>query len=97
MGNYKLSGASSNDVVGIYKFGIVTFGLYSAKEYVASLELFLEELSERPELARDASMFAKDLLFYRYKAHVIFYVFDGNNEILVIRILGKRMDFIQHL
>jgi len=42
-------------------------------------------------------MFAKGLLFYRFKAHVIFYVFDSKNEILIIRILGKRMDFIQHL
>lgn len=97
MGNYKLSGASSNDIVFIYKFGTSTFGLNAAKEYVSSLELFLGELSERPELARNASMFAKDLLFYRFKAHVIFYVFDNSNEILVIRILGKRMDFIQHL
>jgi toxin ParE1/3/4 len=97
MGCYKLSGASLNDIVGIYKFGIKTFGLQPAKQYVSTLELFLEELADRPELARDASMFAKDLMYFRFKSHVIFYVFDNLNEILIIRILGKRMDFIQHL
>ncbi len=97
MANYKLSGASSNDIVGIYKFGIKTFGLNPAKEYLKSLENFLLELAERPELARDASIFAKDLKHYRFKSHVIFYVFDKSDEILIIRILGKRMDFIQHL
>tara|TARA_R110000765_G_scaffold385204_1_gene477006 strand:- start:300 stop:593 length:294 start_codon:yes stop_codon:yes gene_type:complete len=97
MGIYKLSGASSKDLAGIYKFGIVTFGLSSAKEYLTSLEFFLEELADRKELARDASMFAKDLKYYRFKSHVIFYVFDKPDEIFVIRILGKRMDFIQHL
>lgn len=97
MGTYKLSGAASNDVVGIYKYGINTFGLSPAKEYVSSLETFLEELANKPELARDASIFAENLLHYRYKSHVIFYVYDNTNQIFIIRILGKRMDFIQHL
>jgi len=44
MGNYKLSEASSNDVVGIYKFGITAFGLYPAREYVSSLELFFRRI-----------------------------------------------------
>lgn len=95
--NYKLSSAASNDLVGIYKFGIHFFGIKLAKEYLFALELFLDELSKRPELARDASMFAKSLNYYRFKSHVIFYVFDSDNQIFIIRILGKRMDFIQHL
>ena len=97
MENYKLSGAASNDIVGIYKFGIKTFGLEPAKEYLKSIENFLEELAIRPELARDASMFARNLKYYRFKSQVIFYVFDESNKIFVIRILGKRMDFIQYL
>ena len=76
MGNYKLSGASSSDIVSIYKFGIKTFGLLPAKQYVSSLEFFLEELADKPELARDASIFANNLKHYRFKSHVIFYVFD---------------------
>jgi len=94
---YKLSGAASNDVVGIYKFGIHRFGLTQAKKYVLSLEKFLNELAERPELARDASLFAHNLFYYNYKSHVIFYLFDGDNSIFVIRILGSRMNFIEHL
>lgn len=97
MKNYKLSGAASNDIVGIYKFGIKTFGLEPAKEYLISYENFLEELANRPELARDASIFARNLKHYRFKSHVIFYVFDKSNEIFVIRVLGKRMDFVEHL
>ena len=97
MENYKLSGAASNDIVGIYKFGIKTFGLEPAKKYLISLESFLEELANRPELARDASIFARNLSYYRFKSNVIFYVFNESNKIFVIRILGKRMDFVQHL
>ena len=91
MENYKLSRAASNDIVSIYKFGIKTFGLEPAKEYLISLESFLEEL------ARDSSIFARNLNYYRFKSNVIFYVFNESNKIFVIRILGKRMDFVQHL
>ena len=97
MANYKLSGAATSDIVAIYKFGIKHFGPQPAKNYILDLEAFLLELAQRQELARDASMFAQSLKYYRFKAHIIFYHFTGKNEILVIRILGKRMDFIQHL
>ncbi|MFY9241548.1 MAG: type II toxin-antitoxin system RelE/ParE family toxin [Polaribacter sp.] len=97
MGTYKLSTAATKDIIGIYKFGIKTFGSNQAKSYVNSLERFIKELASRNELARDASIFARNLKYYRYKSHVIFYVFDASEEIFIIRILGKRMDFIQHL
>ncbi len=97
MGHYKLSGSASKDIIHIYKFGIDRFGLTQAKKYLFSLENFLEELAERPEFARDASIFAHNLYFYNHKAHVIFYLKDGDDSILVIRILGSRMNFIEHL
>lgn len=96
-GSYRLSGAASTDIVNIYKFGINTFGSESASRYVQSLEACIQELAVRKELARDASMFAKGLKYYRYKSHVIFYIQENPREVFVIRILGKRMDFIQHL
>ncbi len=96
MGNYNLSGEASKDITGIYIFSIRNFGFSQAKKYIKELEIFLFELSERKELARDASMFAHNLKYYSYKSHVIFY-FEQKNKILVIRVLGKHMDFIQHL
>ena len=65
--------------------------------YLHELELFLTELAQRPELAKDASNISHGLKFYNYKAHVIFYVFDKDNEIYIVRVLGKRMNFIEHL
>ncbi len=97
MGCYKLSGAASNDIAGIYKFGIHQFGLTQAKKYLSLLEKFLNELAERPDLARDATLFANNLHYYNFKSHVIFYLFDGDNSIFIIRILGSRMNFIEHL
>ena len=97
MGNYNLSTRAQFDIVGIYKHGIKFFGSEQTLDYLTQLERFLEELAERPELARDASPIANALKFYNFKGHVIYYSFDDHNEIFVVRILGRRMNFEEHL
>lgn len=97
MGSYNLSTRAQFDVIGIYKFGIKYLGTEQAVVYLTELEDFLEELAERPELARDASPIANGLKFYNFKGHVVYYSFDNASEIYVIRILGKRMNFEEHL
>ena len=97
MASYKLSGEAAKDLTGIYIYSIRNFGLNHAKLYLTSLESFLVELSNRPELARDASIFAHNLKYYNYKSHVIFYIQNDAKSILIVRVLGKHMDFIQHL
>lgn len=97
MGNYSLSSQAQHDLIGIYKYGIKYFGNTQSTKYLTELEKFLEELAERQELARDASTIANNLKFYRYQAHVIFYQFEDEKNIFIIRVLGKRMNFIEHL
>lgn len=97
MRSYNHSTRTQFDVIGIYKYGIKYLGVERAVGYLTELEDFLEELAERPELARDASPIANGLKFYNFKGHVIYYSFDNINEIYVVRILGKRMNFEVHL
>lgn len=97
MGSYNLSTRAQFDVIGIYKYGIKYFGIEQAVGYLTELEDFLEELASRGELARDASPIANGLKFYNFKGHVIYYSFDNVGEIYVVRILGKRMNFEEHL
>lgn len=97
MESYNLSVEASKDITGIYIFSIRNFGFNQAKKYIKDLELFFVELSERKELARDASMFVHNLKYYNFKSHVIFYLKEEKNKIFIVRVLGKHMDFIQHL
>ncbi|CAN0569435.1 unnamed protein product [Ectocarpus sp. 12 AP-2014] len=97
MGNYNLSTRAQFDVVGIYKHGIKYFGINQAVDYLGELEGFLAELAVRPDLARDAGTIANALKFYNFKGHVIYYSHENDNEIYVVRILGKRMNFMEHL
>ena len=97
MGNYNLSTRAQYDLIGIYRYGIKFFGKNQAVDYLQALESFLEELADRPELSKDASQISDALKYYHFKAHVIFYTFDNENEIFVVRVLGKRMNFVEHL
>ncbi|WP_405410365.1 type II toxin-antitoxin system RelE/ParE family toxin [Maribacter sp. Asnod1-A12] len=97
MANYNLSAKAQRDLIAIYKYGIKSFGQSPATTYLQELENFLIELSDRPTLAKDASTIANGLKFYNHKAHVIFYQFENENEIYIVRVLGKRMNFIGHL
>lgn len=97
MGNYNLSTRAQYDLIGIYKYGIKFFGKDHARNYLQELENFLIELADRPELAKDATSISNGLKHYNFKAHVIFYTFDNVNEIFIIRVLGKRMNFLEHL
>lgn len=97
MGNYSLSTRAQYDLIGIYKYGIQFFGQDQAMDYLHGLEIFLVELADRPELAKDASTISNALNYYRFRAQVIFYSFDNEHEIFVVRVLGKRMNFLEHL
>ncbi len=97
MANYSLSPRAQYDLVGIYKYGIKFFGPEQATKHLLNLEDFLEELARRPELAKDASTISGSLKYYSYKAHVIFYQYDDVDEIFIVRVMGKRMNFIKHL
>tara|TARA_R110002012_G_scaffold56123_4_gene143680 strand:+ start:27571 stop:27717 length:147 start_codon:yes stop_codon:yes gene_type:complete len=48
-------------------------------------------------LAKDASPISGPLKYYSDKAYVIFYQFDSVEEIFIVRVLGKRMNFVEHL
>ena len=97
MEHYNLSIRAQFDMVGIYKFGIKYFGIEQAVKYQYELEKKFNELAKRKELSRDVSSISNNLLFYRYKAHYIFYQFENENNIFIVRVLGKRMNFIEHL
>ncbi|MEM7485678.1 MAG: type II toxin-antitoxin system RelE/ParE family toxin [Bacteroidota bacterium] len=97
MASYSLSTRAQFDLVGIYKYGIRYFGQNQATTYLHELERFLLELSNRQELAKDATFISNALKYYNFRAHVIFYLFDDNGEIYAVRVLGKRMNFIEHL
>jgi len=92
-----LSKSAQSDIVAIADYTIKNFGIKQARKYRDSLISCFEDLSNRPERGR--LYLHKDdtlVLRYRHKSHVVFYK-RTNTGILIIRVLGERMDFIRHL
>ncbi|MGB5387100.1 MAG: type II toxin-antitoxin system RelE/ParE family toxin [Eudoraea sp.] len=97
MARYILSKSALSDILAIADYTIKNFGIKQARKYRDNLISCFEDLTNRPERGRLCSH--KDdtlLLRYRHKSHVVFYK-RTNTGILIIRVLGERMDFIRHL
>ncbi len=58
MGVYKLSKEANNDIAGIYEFGIESFGIVPAKEYLIGMHDLFQTLANNPNIGRDVSEFA---------------------------------------
>ncbi|MCP9237904.1 type II toxin-antitoxin system RelE/ParE family toxin [Lewinella sp. JB7] len=94
MADYKLSGQAEIDIAEMYESGIEMFGLSQAQDYMLQLHDLFETLADGPELGRDASRYAPNLLRLNFKAHAVFYL-PIEAGILIVRVLGQRMDLEQ--
>lgn len=97
MPEYKLSLAAERDIVKIADYTIEKFGIQQARVYRRGLVSSFEELASDPKIGRlHVSKTKKQLLRYRYKSHMIFFK-ETHSGILIVRVLGSRMDFNRHL
>ncbi len=92
MGDYKLSQKTEIDLSKIYEYGIETFGIKQAKEYVLGIHNLFQILANNSHLGRDASEFMLSLKRFSYKSHTIFYLITTNG-ILIVRVLSQSMDY----
>ena len=95
--SYSLSSRAQEDIVLIYKFGIKYFGPDRSRKYLEGLIQLLDEIGRRPELDRNVPQLAMNLKRHRYKAHVLFYTRDEGDHVFIVRVLGKRMNFLEHI
>lgn len=95
--NYILSVKASEDISGIAKFTIENFGVQQANIYRQSLISTFNQLGKTPEIGREYIAIKEQMLSrYRFKAHTIFY-YPIDKKVIVVRILGNKMSFLNHL
>ena len=95
MAAYRLTPRAADDLDGIYEYTIVNFGLERARGYLNDLHQRFNDLAERPALGRGAEQFAPGLRRYPYRSHVVFYLRE-NGDVLIVRVLHERMDTPRH-
>lgn len=83
--SYRLTGAAEDDVIAIYEAGVRTFGLAQADRYHASLEGAFEFLGQYPRAARERVELSPAIRAHRHQAHLIVYVLEGA-DVLIVRV-----------
>lgn len=96
MSSYVLSSKADNDIDDIVDYTLEVWGKAQTYDYVTELMHTLQSLSDQPAIGRSAAEFAAPLKKYNFKAHTIFYE-PTKKGIFIVRILGQRQDFEQHL
>ena len=92
---YELSEAAARDIEKILERSVVDFGMPQTERYFNSLKNCLELLGDNPSMGSVADDIQPGYRRFTHESHVVFYRTSGSN-ILVIRILHKRMDIKEH-
>ena len=93
---YKLSEAAASDVEAILTRSVLDFGVERTETYLQSLTHCLELLGDNPEMGSAVDDLRQSYRCFLHESHVIFYMHD-EQDILIVRILHKRMDVVRSL
>ncbi len=94
--HFKLSAQASRDVEDIYLYGFINFGGKQADLYSVKMHRCIDILCDNPEIGRLDIRVNPAVRRFDFESHVIFYdIEDGS--ILIVRIMHRSMDFVQHL
>ena len=96
MANYSLSNEADLDIENHYEYGILTFGLEQAQNYMLAMHDSFELLADNPNLGRKADFLKENLYRFDFREHVIFY-YQKPKGIHISRVLTEDMDFKRHL
>jgi len=93
---YKLSEAAATDIEAILTRSVLDFGVERTETYFQSLTHCLELLGDNPEMGSTVDDIRQGYRCFLHESHAIFYTHD-EQDILIVRILHKRMDVVRSL
>ena len=95
MAAYRLTQEAAADLDAIYEYTIENFGLEQGRDYLLGPHQRFGDLVTRPALGRGAEQLAPGLRRYPFRSHVVFYVID-DPDILIVRVLHRSMEPPRH-
>ena len=93
---YRLSRKAEMDIGNIASYTIDRFGIEQARTYRDSMISCFQSLAENPGIGIKADYIREGYRRFDHRSHVIFYKSEGP-DILIIRVLHKRMNAPRHL
>ena len=91
MANYRLLRKADNDLAEIADYTLAKYGVEQGRRYRDSLLRAFETISENAEIGSDQSHILPTLRRHVHESHAIYYQI-GDNEIVVLRLLGPGQD-----
>ena len=96
MPRFHLSLKAVSDISNIARYTIERFGVEQARTYRDSIISCFQSLAENPGIGRKTDYIRDGYRRFDHRSHVIFYKNYGE-DILIIRVLHKRMNSPRHL
>ena len=96
MPGYRLSREAESDIGNIARYTIEQFGIEQARTYRDSMIACFQSLGETPGIGRRVDYIREGYRRFDHRFHVIFYKSEGP-DILIVRVLHKRMNAPRHL
>lgn len=93
---FRTTRKADEDIFSLYEHGVLEYGQPSAEIYVAALRAMFELLAANPYIARERHEARPPVRLYPHRAHHIIYVVD-DEDVLILRVLHGRQDWIRHL
>ena len=96
MPGYRLSREAERDIGNIARYTIDRYGIEQARTHRDSMISCFQSVAENPGIGRKVDSIREGYRRFDHRSHVIFYKSDGP-DILIIRVLHKRMNAPTHL
>ena len=93
---WRTTASAEEDIAALAAFGGIRYGGQRAAAYLSDLFDTFDLLADNPYLARIREELRTRPRLYRYRAHNIFYTID-NEDVLVLRVLSNRQDWLHQL
>ncbi|MCB9854691.1 MAG: type II toxin-antitoxin system RelE/ParE family toxin [Phycisphaerales bacterium] len=97
MADYELTAAADDDLLGIARYTIDTWGIEQARHYEALLEKHFKAIGRGDVQSRLLLEHRADLLYSRCEHHYVFFIRRENAVPLILAVFHERMDLINRL
>ena len=94
---YRFSSQAEIDINSIWLYTYEKWSFEQAERYYDQILEEIENISQKPELGRPFAHGRRNYLHRQVGSHLLFYRVGSEREIVIIRILHKRMDLEKHL
>ncbi|MDZ7927835.1 MAG: type II toxin-antitoxin system RelE/ParE family toxin [Agrobacterium sp.] len=91
---FRLSLLAEEDVIRIAEEGILLFGIEQARKYHRELFAIFELISRNPRMARERDELSPPLRIHRFRAHLVVYRVDADDEVFIVRVRHGHEDWV---